>query len=237
MAIDRTIYVVNASTLVKDADVAAMTAACAAQLTRDVAPAHGLAPVPVVFTGKSRITKRSRVISVIDTLDEADALGWHTEDSGEHVYGVVGAKAVLDHGATALHGPYAVSSVLSHEIIEMFVDPTCSMWSDTGKGFLVAYEACDPVQSGVYDIGGVTVSDFVTADWFDTHNSGDPVSYLRTIKRPFTMDKGGYWVQLAEGQTTEKFGASMPEWLRQLKRQALTRTQRHQTASADAAAA
>ena len=235
--VDRTIYVVNASTLVSDGDVAKMTAACAAQLTRDVAPAYGLAPVPVLPLSKTKITKRARVISVVDTLEEADALGWHTEEGTEHVYGVVGAKAVLDQGAKALTGPYAVSSVLSHEVIEMFVDPTCSMWSDSGHGFLIAYEACDPVQSGIYDIGGITVSDFVTADWFDPQNSGDPVSYLKTIKRPFTMSKGGYWVQLAAGQTSEKFGEDMPEWLRALKRRSITRTQRHQTGSAAQAAA
>lgn len=229
---DHTIYVVNASTLVSDADVVKMTAACAAQLTRDVAPAHGLVPVPVVTVAKSAIKPGMRVISVVDTLDEADALGWHTEDAGEHTYGVVGCKAVLDHGAKPLAGAYSVSSVLSHEVIEMFVDPTCALWADTGRGFMIAYEACDPVQSGYYDLAGVTVSDFVTADWFDANNSGDPVSYLKTIKKPFSLAKGGYWVQATEGRTSQKFGESFPSWLRELKQHEHTRTQRHSAAAA-----
>jgi hypothetical protein len=228
---DRTIYVVNASTLVSDADVVRMTAACAAQLTRDVAPAHGMLPVPVVPISKSAVRKGQRVISVVDTLDEADALGWHTEDAGEHAYGVVGCKAVLNQGAKALTGAYSVSSVLSHEIVEMFVDSTCALWADSGRGYMVAYEACDPVQSGYYDLGGVTVSDFVTADWFDVNNSGDPVSHLGTIKKPFQLAKGGYWVQATEGRTSQKFGEGFPEWLKALKQHEHTRTQRHSAAA------
>lgn len=229
---DRAIYVVNASTLVSDHDVAMMASACAAQLTRDVAPAYGMLPVPVVVTTKEHITPGMRVISVLDVLDDKNALGWHTEEGKEHTYGVVGCKAVLDHGAKPLTGPYSVSSVMSHEIVEMFADSTCAGWADSGRGFMVAYEACDPVQAGVYDLGGVTVSDFVTADWFDQWNTGDPVSFLKTIKKPFTMDKGGYWVQLAEGKTTQKFGAAMPDWLRELKQHEHTRTQRHVKAAA-----
>lgn len=226
---DRTIYVVNASTLVSDADVVRMTAACAAQITRDVAPAHGMVPVPVVPLAKSAVKRGQRVVSVVDTLDEADALGWHTEDRGEHTYGVVGCKVVLDQGAKALTGPYSVSSVLSHEVVELFVDSTCALWADSGRGFLVAYEACDPVQSGCYDIAGVTVSDFVTADWFDPNNAADPVSFLKTIRKPFTLAKGGYWVQAIEGRTSQKFAEAFPDWLRAAKQHERTRTTRHAT--------
>lgn len=219
---DHTIYVTNRSTRVTDADAAAMTHACAHQVAADVAPAWDLTPVPVVFTAAP--PKGGRVITLLDTLDEADALGWHTDDA-QGIYGVVGASPVLDNGGRALTGPYSVASVLSHEVLELFCDPACTSWSDSGRGFLVATEVCDPVQAGVYSIDGVTVSDFVLPAFFDPHARG-PYNHLGTLRRPYTLGKGGYWVQLAEGKATQRFGEDVPNWVRAAKSHAFARAQR-----------
>src|SRR6185437_12983234 len=48
-------------------------------------------------------------------------LGFHTEDQGGKLWGVVAAKPELDNGAKVTTGDWSVSSVLSHEVLEMFV--------------------------------------------------------------------------------------------------------------------
>lgn len=235
---DNTIYLTNRSTQVTDLQVQQMVAACAKQIAQHIAPAHFVTAAPVLFLPKNATppTKQARIISVQDVCDDPQALGYHTEDGSEHIWGVVGTKAVIDQGAKPLTGAYAVSSIVSHEVAEMFLDPFCSGWFDSGKGWLAAYEIGDPVQSDYYMIDGVAVSNFVTGPWFNPLAArGDVFDYMGKLKAPFTMSKGGYLVQMRGGQTTEKFGEAMPEWLREVKRQSRTRTQRLATSQASAA--
>ena len=134
----RKLLVVNASTLVKDADVKKMAAACNVQVRDHVAPAWGQDRVVVEFhTGtladaQAASTKGTWVIAIMDDpWDDPGALGWHSEDSADHVYGEIFAKPCLTDGkSTALTGAYAVSSVLSHEsFLETFGDQFCNQWS------------------------------------------------------------------------------------------------------------
>lgn len=225
------IYVVNKSTLVSAADAQAMTIAVDRQMVTDVEPVWNLPRTPVTFTNTP--PRSARVIALVDTADDPEALGYHTE-VGAIQSGVVGCKPELDQGARPLTGPYSVSSVLSHEVLEMAVDPRCNLWADTGKGFLVAYEVGDPVQSDHYDIGGVTVSNFVYPAWFDPNTPrGTKLDRLGTLRTPFTMSKGGYWIQMRNGQATQKFNEHMPAWLVAAKQHHATRTHRlsaHHTA-------
>ncbi len=219
------IYVANRSTLVSDTDVRMMVAAVDHQMSRDVEPAWGLPRTPVVFAAFDP-PAGSRVIVMVDTADDPQALGYHTEVAAVES-GVVGCKPELDQGAHPLTGPYSVSSILSHEVLEMAVDGHCNLWADTGKGYLVAYEVGDPVQSDHYDIDGVTVSNFVLPAWFDPETArGTTVDHLGKLRAPFVLSKGGYWVQLREGKATQKFGDGMPQWLRDTKQHPATRTSR-----------
>ncbi len=226
---DSTIFVTNRSTQVSDLEVQQMTAACAKQIRLHVAPAHHTRPVPVVYLdhGAQPPDRQARIITVQNTLDDAEALGYHTQDGSEHIWGVVGTKAAMSQGAEALTGDYSISSILSHEVAEMFIDPFCSGWFDSGDGYLVAYEVGDPVQSDHYLVNGVAVSNFVTAAWFNSLAAPtDRFDHMGHLHGPFTMSKGGYWVQLAEGKTTEKFGEDMPDWLIAAKRSHNSRTSR-----------
>ena len=63
------------------------------------------------------------------------------------------------------------------------------------------------------------------------------VDYMGNLKKPFTMSKGGYWVQMQAGKTSQKFGEDLPDWMRELKSQHATRTQRIQTSRPTALAA
>lgn len=226
---DNTIYVTNRSTQVTDAQVQAMTAACAKQIAQHVAPAHFVTAAPVLYLARHAPspTTQARIITVQDTLDDAQALGYHTQDGTEHIWGVVGTSAAISQGAKALTGPYAISTILSHEVVEMFMDPFCSGWFDSGHGYLVAYEIGDPVQSDYYMIDGVAVSNFVCAPWFNPQAARtDQFDYMRRVPGPFRLSKGGYWVQMQGGKVTQKFGDEMPQWLRDVKTHDETRTQR-----------
>jgi hypothetical protein len=89
----------------------------------------------------------------------------------------------------------------------------------------------------------VQVSNFVLPEWFDSVvSAGEKFDYLGKATAPFSMTPGGYWVQAAMGNETQKFGRTtawledsgfdvrgkgiqlvfspeMPEWKRDLKEQ------------------
>jgi hypothetical protein len=221
------ISVVNKSTLVTDSDVELMTRACAAQLELHAAPLWGLAPIPVTYRSSEQDAAPGEwVIAVLDDGDQANALGWHTEDQGDLIYGRVFARPVLDNGGDATSKPLSVASVLSHETLEAFCDPHVNLWADRGDGTLIAVEVCDPVESDSYPIQvttgttttEVTVSNFVTPHWFDPKAAGaDAFDFLRKATGPFAMTAGGYWVQMTGSEPTQQFGPAYAEWRRHMK--------------------
>jgi len=140
---------------------------------------------------------------------------------------VVAAKPELDSGAKPTSGDWSVSSVLSHEVLEMYIDPNCNLWSNDGKGSAYSFEVCDPVEAPTYDINGVSVSNFVTPSWFDPlaapHAQFDKLGHLT---KPFSILKGGYVVYESAGQEKQKFGDEFPAWRREMKSGPLARTRR-----------
>ena len=76
-----------------------MTRAVALQVKRDLCPAWGIQLLFVVYLGSEKDAQSGmQVIAVLDSSDQAGALGWHTEDQGELVYGRVFAQPVLENG-------------------------------------------------------------------------------------------------------------------------------------------
>lgn len=218
------IFVVNRSSLVQDHELVLMCSAISRQVLVDVAPAFGVLPVAVVFSHNP--PAGARVVAVVDTCDDPQALGYHTE-SGGVPDGFVGCKPELDAGAQVLTGAYSVASILSHEVLELFLDEFANLWADSGQGFAVAFEVADPVQSSFYNVQGVSVSDFVLPAWFDPDAAaGQRFNHLGSLTAPFTLDRGGYWVQLAEGQVSQRFGDDVPDWLRAAKQVPVSRAQR-----------
>ena len=164
------IAILNQSTLVADADVVKMTEAIATQVQFDAAPIWDRAPAAVVFyTDPAAVPAAAHGIAIVDTIQNQPkgVLGFHTEDQGAQLWGVVAAKPELDNGGQVLTGDWSVSSTLSHEVLEMFVDPNCNLWANDGKGTAYSLEVCDPVEAPTYTVKGVSVSNFVTPSWFD----------------------------------------------------------------------
>jgi hypothetical protein len=225
------ITVVNRSTLVTSPDVQLMTRACADQLKNHAVPAWGKMALPVVYsTTEATAPPGSWVIGVFDDSDQAGALGWH-DIQGDVVFGRVFARPVLDHGGNALTATLSVASVLSHEVLETYVDPYCNLYADKNGRTAVAVEVGDPVEADSYPITvdgtKVMVSNFVTQRWFDPQAKVGPFDYMGNLKAPFTMTKGGYLITLSEGRVSQVFGDKHEEWrTRELKQSPLSRTAR-----------
>jgi hypothetical protein len=138
-------------------------------------------------------------VYLLDDADTAGALGYHDEDEHGVPYGKVFTKISLQYGS--------VSSVLSHEVIELFLDPPCNRFAiDFNTGVLYAVEGGDPVENDSYDAGGIEVSNFIMPAWFDlTPQAGDHFDWLGKLTAPFTMTKGGYLIYMQGGEEKSRF--------------------------------
>jgi hypothetical protein len=224
------IAILNQSTLVSNADAATMTEAVAAQVRYDAAPAWDRAPAAVVFyTDPSAVPAQAHGLALVDTIQNQPqgVLGFHTEDQGGKLWGVVAAKPELDNGAKVTTGDWSVSSVLSHEVLEMYVDPNCNLWANDGKGSAYSFEVCDPVEAPSYTVNGVSVSNFVTLSWFDPLAPATAqFDKLGQLHAAFSILKGGYVVYESAGKEQQKFGDEFPQWRRDMKAGPLARTRR-----------
>ncbi len=156
-------------------------------------------------------------IQVQAKCDVPDAGGYHTANGDGRPWGLVSVDVADEVGV-----PWSL--YLSHEVIELVVDPDaaelvrgpCPDPSLTGRrrvgrvSTTLVYlprEACDPVQGTTYDVDGVTVSDFVTPAWFKRRHVG-AVDHLGTLAGPFTVAPGGYvsYEDPSTGKWTDYFG-------------------------------
>jgi len=224
------IAILNQSTLVTAGDAAAMTQAVAAQVRFDAAPLWDRAPAAVIFyADPSAVPPAAHGIAIVDTIQDQPqgVLGFHTEDQGGKLWGVVAAKPELDNGAKIMTGDWSVSSVLSHEVLEMFVDPNCNLWANDGKGSAYSFEVCDPVEAPSYTVSGVSVSNFVTPSWFDPLAPANAqFDKLGLLHEAFGVLKGGYVVYESAGRERQKFGEEFPGWRKEMKTGPLARTSR-----------
>jgi hypothetical protein len=224
------IAILNQSTVVANADVAKMTQAIAAQVQSDVAPVWDRAPAAVVFyTDPTAVPAGAHGVAIVDTIQDQPQglLGFHTEDQAGQMWGVVAAKPELDNGGQVTTGDWSVSSTLSHEVLEMFVDPNCNLWANDGKGSAYSVEVCDPVEAPTYTVSGVSVSNFVTPSWFDPlAPTTAQFDKLGQLTAGFNILPGGYMTYESAGKEQQQWGNKYPGWRKQMKTGPFARTQR-----------
>jgi hypothetical protein len=121
-------------------------------------------------------------ILVVDAADVADALGYHDVSPEGKPYG----KVFIDV-CQKFNVPWI--SVLSHEVLELVLDPGANQWAHDPTGKLWAYEACDAVQDHLYTLNGQQVSNFVLPNFF-IPGSKPPYDYLGKLTKPFSVNKG-----------------------------------------------
>ena len=188
--------VINKSTILSDDDVRRMVAACDRQVKDHFVPAHdGLG-----FGWTLTFEKPAYIhIYVVDEDTSVDgALAYHDYD-GRPV-GVVLADTIRRYARDVdwKFGRDGVSVALSHEYLEILLDPYCDRLGD--RYWL---EACDAVQGYSYPIGDdVYVSDFCTKYWW-TKGSPGPWDYMKLLSAPQQLGTGGYQVHYnTDGGTT-----------------------------------
>jgi hypothetical protein len=201
---------------VTDADVATMTAAIATQIQADVAPAWNRPPATVTFYNSAgAVPAGAYGVAIVPTIDDQpqDVLGYHTEN-----WGVVAAQPEFANGAQVLTGDWSVSSTLSHEVLEMFIDPACNLWVFNGQGSAYSLEVCDPVEAPTYPVNGVSVANFVTPSWFDPLAPATAqFDKQGQVHAPFTIAAGGYANYVKGGQVKQQWGTKYPGWRKTMK--------------------
>ena len=193
------IAVVNASTVVSDADVKKMVDAIQVQIDRDWTPAWGVPAKLSLVPHGQKPPASMWWQTIFDHADQAGALGYHDLTSAGLPIGKVFAKTTLDAGDL-------VSVTLSHEVLEMLGDPDINLIVQKGPR-AYAYEVCDAVEDDSlgYDINGVRVSDFVYPQYFETfwHKGAAKFDHLGHLSGPVpNITHGGYmsYLDFATGQ-------------------------------------
>jgi hypothetical protein len=219
------IAIVNHSARVTNADVNLMTLAVQKQITLHAAPAWNQKTATIKFyADAAKVPGYAWRVDIFDSPTIAGALGYHSEDN-DVIDGFIFVNPVLDNGGVVLydaHNPQnvSVSSVLSHEVLEMFGDRFASFWADGPRitqGSQYALELCDPVESDSYEIDvtvdavihKVSVSNFVFPSWFNpegTFSLNAPFDYLKKLTRPFSMTPGGYMIVESAYGVKQVFG-------------------------------
>jgi hypothetical protein len=215
------IAILNQSTVVADADVATMTEAIASQVQFDAAPIWDRAPAAVVFyTDPTAIPPGAHGIAIVDSIQDqpTGVLGLHTTDQAGQAWGVVAAQPELANSGQVLTGDWSVSSTLSHEVLEMFIDPNCNLWANNGQGSAYSLEVCDPVEAPTYTVSGVSVSNFVTPSWFDPLPPATAkFDKLGQLTTGFSILPGGYMTYESAGKEQQQWGSSYPNWRKATK--------------------
>lgn len=136
------------------------------------------------------------------SADDHGYLGYHFSSSGFPVASIFAEED--------MKGDKTISDTLSHEILEMLVDPACNLYAHRpssqgrpGRGYF--YEVCDAVQCEKYKIGDYLVTDFVYPEWFEHvwPKGSRKFDHLGLLDEPFQILKGCY-ADIYEGRKRGK---------------------------------
>lgn len=169
------------------------------QVNRDFAAYWGIAQggVTVRVASSASDVQPSESVVLLQALltDAPNDIAYHDKTSSGAAAIVVGVGLCQ----TLTSAGNSLSCAISHEILESEGDRPCNRWVDDGNGKERALEVCDPVEGDTYEINGVSVSNFVTPNYFDP---GAPAAYdqMQTLSAPFQV-KNGYQVLRLVGGT------------------------------------
>lgn len=124
---------------------------------------------------------------------DRDFTGYHFSPDGYPVAGIYAREDKSKDGT--------ISETLSHEVLEMLVDPACNLYARRASAVgrperIYFYEVCDPVQCITYEVGGVKVCNFVYPAWFEdnweVNPEGQQFDHEVKLTHPFEIWPGCY---------------------------------------------
>jgi hypothetical protein len=189
------VALLNRSCCVEDAAVAALLPALQKQVSEHLVGAWGSAvDVDLIFVEDRNARPEAWAwLLLLDDSDQAGALGYHDFTPAGGPLGKAFVRTDLDYGE-------AWQRTVSHELLELLIDPLCIGRRSVlycGREVLTAVEVCDPVESDAcgYAIDGQPVSDFVFPTYYDTvtqHAAGTRFDQTGALSAPMTIAAGGY---------------------------------------------
>lgn len=224
------IAITNASTCLNDSQVEAVLPALQKQVSLDFKAYWNLDCTLSFLPNNQPLTTGWWQMVIVDNPDQAGALGYHEMTSTGTPLGKVFAKLDLDNRCS-----WAVT--LSHELLEMLVDPWINWCAVSRDGKIYALEVCDAVEADDlgYEIDGVLVSDFVTPSWFEPAEA-DRFDFKQHLSKELQLAEGGYisildpkkgWTQItARGEGGPEINAGSRRSRRQLNKRAWRRSER-----------
>lgn len=186
-----TIAVINRSSLITDAQVAATLPSLQRQIDGDFAPIWNT--TGIVGMGPAAGAWQ---FTLQDTISEPGDLGFHIDDNGI-------VSAIIDVAACKSSGS-DWRTCLGHEVLEALADPSCSRMGD-GNFASFMCEVADPVEEDVYAIDGVPVANFVWPAYFGWASARYDQMGLLASPAP-ALRPGGYILQLVNGEWKSTFG-------------------------------
>jgi hypothetical protein len=231
-----TIAIVNKSTKVTDADGNAIVNAIK-KVIPEFCTSWNVIKCNILYVAKGNNTSLKNTITLIDKPDPKlnlppGVLGFHDNSASDNPYGIICVETILKYGGGILTGNFSVAQTVSHEVFEALIDPIANCWWDSEKTGLYASEVCDPVQSNVVNVSllgpvvkklvkgkfvnhqksvVVSLSDWILPPWCSPENKTGPYNYLKTLKAPFTLDQGGYAIQLVNDKIKLVFGSKVTD--------------------------
>lgn len=201
----RPVYIVDTSTEVTRANVAAALPALQASISQDLEPVWGVdAQLELVPAGKTAPVG-AWTVTLTDDTDCWDCYGYHDVTPNDVPYAKVFPAVSFDQ-----QEPWTLT--FDHELKEMLVDPYISRVEWNGKHRLYLVEAADPVEDSRFGywrngVDGVPVllSDFPTANWYRARSRG-PYDFRGYCKRPEQVLPGGYVSFWQNGYWHQVFG-------------------------------
>lgn len=183
------IAVLNRSSVTTDDQVHTIVDAAQKDLIENFAPAWSILPPKLSFVPKADLTswKGKPNLVVLDTSDEANALGYHDLTPDGLPLGKAFAKTDKMYGAI-------LSVTLTHELWEMIVDPNINLVvEDDKRGVFVAFESADAVEADQFAhvVNGVKISNFQLPSFFSRRAKG-PYDFGHILSGPFQLAHGGY---------------------------------------------
>jgi hypothetical protein len=186
------VAIVNRSNnVLTDYQIIRMVPALQRQITEHFQPAWGLT-AQIIYAERD-IPKDAYQVIVYDKPGDGDEgyLGYHFSPGGFPIASVFALEDMRDDGT--------ISDTLSHEILEMLVDPAVNLYAyRPGHGARPArgyfYEVCDPVQCRKYDIDGHLMCNFVYPEWFEQvwARGSRRFDHLNAVGEPFEVLDGCY---------------------------------------------